>query len=220
MQKIPEFALLNAFQSYLRKGRRERVASALRDCPGLANAQLPSGERPLSLALNEALDNEIIKLLLESGATVLENGLNDHSIIVDVMICACEERDRRPLVALLESGLSSNFVMRPNGLTLLMRSSFSSLETTELLIKHDADPNRSDDGGWTAIMYACALDSASGALGELDTYSIVDLLIKSGARLQVRNREGLSAVDILRRQSVSPNLVGSLIERIEKQENV
>jgi ankyrin repeat protein len=71
----------------------------------------------------------------------------------------------------------------------------------QLLIRKGADVNRLDEKGMTPLMYAAVTDFGDSA--------IVDLLLKSGARTEVRNKDGLTAADYARQYN-HPQLVGKL----------
>jgi len=77
-------------------------------------------------------------------------------------------------------------------------------EIAQLLIARGADVNRTDDTGMTPLMYAAVADFGDSA--------IVDLLLKSGARTDVRANDGLTAADYARNYSHP-----QLIVRLEKR---
>jgi ankyrin repeat protein len=75
------------------------------------------------------------------------------------------------------------------------------LEFVQLLIRNGADVNRGDEKGMTPLMYAAATDFGDSA--------IVDLLLKSGARTDVRDKGGFAAADYARQYN-HPQLMARL----------
>lgn len=73
-------------------------------------------------------------------------------------------------------------------------------ELARLLIARGADVNRVD-GGMTPLLYAASIDHGDSA--------IVDLLLKAGARPDVRGPDGLTALDLARQRN-HLHLVASL----------
>jgi len=64
------------------------------------------------------------------------------------------------------------------------------VEMARLLIRHGADVNRPGADGMTALMYAAAANFGDSAM--------IDLLLKSGARTDLRDQTGRSAADFAR----------------------
>jgi ankyrin repeat protein len=60
-----------------------------------------------------------------------------------------------------------------------------------LLIERGADVNHVDKKGMTPLLYAASIDFGDSAM--------IDLLLKSGARSNLRTKEGLTALDLARR---------------------
>jgi ankyrin repeat protein len=75
------------------------------------------------------------------------------------------------------------------------------LEFVQLLIRNGSDVNRTDEKGMTPLMYAAATDFGDS--------TIVDLLLKSGARTDVRDKDGLTAADYARQYN-QPQLMARL----------
>ena len=65
------------------------------------------------------------------------------------------------------------------------------LEMARLLIASGADVNYADSTGMTPLMYAAATNFGDP--------TIIDLLIKSGARLEARGKDGVTAADLARK---------------------
>jgi ankyrin repeat protein len=59
------------------------------------------------------------------------------------------------------------------------------------LVGRGADVNHVDKKGMTPLLYAASIDFGNSA--------IIDLLVKSGARLDARTAEGLTALDLARK---------------------
>jgi len=62
---------------------------------------------------------------------------------------------------------------------------------TQLVIARRADVNHRDKLGMTPLLYAASIDFGDSAM--------IDLLLKSGARADARNGEGLAALDLARK---------------------
>ena len=79
-----------------------------------------------------------------------------------------------------------------SGITALGRAVLGNqLEIARLLIERRSDVNHVDKLGMTPLLYAASIDFGDSA--------ILDLLLKSGARKDARNKEGLTALDLARR---------------------
>jgi ankyrin repeat protein len=77
-------------------------------------------------------------------------------------------------------------------------------EMARLLIARGADVNRVDETEMTPLMYAAAADFGDAI--------IVDLLLKSGARAELRDKAGLTAADYARKYNHS-----HMIAKLEKR---
>ena len=79
----------------------------------------------------------------------------------------------------------------PSGVTLLDRAVLGNqVDIAQLLIARGADVNRADKIGFTPLLYAASIDFGDSAM--------IDLLLKSGARADVRTKDGLTALDLAR----------------------
>jgi ankyrin repeat protein len=65
------------------------------------------------------------------------------------------------------------------------------VEMARLLIERGADVNHVDKHGMTPLLYAASIDYGDSAM--------IDLLLKSGARADVRTKDGLTALDLARK---------------------
>ncbi len=102
---------------------------------------------------------------------------------------------------LLDMGVPADEFER-SGITLLDRAVLGNqVEIAQLLIARGADVNRGDRIGFTALLYAASIDFGDSAM--------IDLLLKSGARADVRTKDGLSALDLARKYKHT-HLIASL----------
>lgn len=89
-----------------------------------------------------------------------------------------------------------------DGVTILAWAAISNrVQMARLLIERGADVNHVDKKGMTPLLYAASIDFGDPEM--------VDLLLKSGAHMSARTREGLTALD-LARQYKHTHLVSSL----------
>jgi ankyrin repeat protein len=97
----------------------------------------------------------------------------------------------KTMAALLDAGMSVN-EKDPDGISLLGWAAIANrLEMARLLIQRGADVNHVDKNGMTPLLYAASIDFG-------DT-SMIDLLLKSGARADARTKEGLTALELARK---------------------
>ena len=90
--------------------------------------------------------------------------------------------------ALLDSGANVNAV-DDDGISLLSWAAIANrIEMARLLIERGADVNHVDKKGMTPLLYAASIDFGDSAM--------IDLLLKHGARLDARTKEGLTALDL------------------------
>jgi ankyrin repeat protein len=90
----------------------------------------------------------------------------------------------------------------PDGTTLLAWAAISNrVEMARLLIRRGASVNHVDKLGMTPLLYAASIDFGDAAM--------IDLLLKSGARLDARNKDGKTALD-LAREYQHTHLIASL----------
>lgn len=90
----------------------------------------------------------------------------------------------------------------PDGTTLLAWAAISNrVDMAKLLIARGADVNHVDKLGMTALLYAASIDYGDSAM--------IDLLLKSGAQLSARNKDGKTALD-LAREYKHTHLIASL----------
>jgi hypothetical protein len=102
---------------------------------------------------------------------------------------------------LLDMGVPADELER-SGLTLLDRAVLGNqVEIARLLIARGADVNHADKIGFTPLLYAASIDFGDSAM--------IDLLLKSGARADVRTKDGQTALDLARKYKHT-HLIGSL----------
>lgn len=103
--------------------------------------------------------------------------------------------------ALLDAGAQVDET-DPDGTTLLAWAAISNrVDMARLLIQRGADVNHVDKLGMTPLLYAASIDFGDSAM--------IDLLLKSGARLNAHNKDGKTALD-LARQYKNTHLIASL----------
>ena len=79
-----------------------------------------------------------------------------------------------------------------DGITILGWTAIANrVDTARLLIERGADVNHVDKKGMTPLLYAASIDFGDSAM--------VDLLLKSGARADIRTKEGKTALDLARK---------------------
>ena len=117
-----------------------------------------AGESVLACALRAWCDEDILKLLIESGADIFD--FDDEGVsIFDMAITY----DNRWMVEyLLEQGIDVNKTTRRSGFTALMAAAcYGRVEIAELLLKNGADQYARDVKGFTAIDFARKMNKKS-----------------------------------------------------------
>ena len=93
--------------------------------------------------------------------------------------------------ALIDAGAKVDEV-DDDGISVLGWAAISNrIDMASLLIKRCADVNHVDKKGMTPLLYAASIDFGDSAM--------IDLLMRSGARTNVRTREGFTALDLARK---------------------
>jgi ankyrin repeat protein len=93
--------------------------------------------------------------------------------------------------ALLDNGAHVDEV-DDDGITSLSWAAIANrVDMARLLIQRGADVNHVDKKGMTPLLYAASIDFGDSAM--------IDLLLKSGASVAVRSKEGLTALDLARK---------------------
>ena len=81
------------------------------------------------------------------------------------------------------------------GRTALHYASGRTWELVKILLEAGADPNAVDEDGLTPLHLACAEETEWYIFGNCDPVSIIELLIKYGANIHLRNRWGRVPAD-------------------------
>ena len=131
---------------------------------------------PLLLAKGDKLDDKFLVI------GMFESPFPPQAILFD---------DTPTLSALLDAGAS---VEMPDGsgFTLLDDAVIANrVEVARLLIQRGANVNAVDKNGMTPLMYAASIDYGDSAM--------VDLLVKSGAKRDVKSKDGLTASELAKK---------------------
>jgi len=162
-----------------------------------ADVSLPRGEgaplfnaSPLVLA-SVAGNAEIVPRLCQAGDRIDNKMVLLGSFPATPLLSAVFFRDMALARALLNAGAAAD---QPDddGITPLGWAAIGAeAPVGRLLIEHGVDVNRVDHFGMTPLLYAASVDFG-------DT-SMIELLIKHGANLGARTKQGLTAADLARK---------------------
>jgi len=162
-----------------------------------AEVNLPKGEgaplfnaSPLVLA-SVAGNAEIVPRLRQAGDRIDNKMLMLGQFPATPFLTAVFFRDMTMARALLNAGADAN---QPDsdGISPLGWAAISAEpEMARMLIECGVDVNHVDHFGMTPLLYAASIDVGDS--------SMIDLLIKHGANLGARTKEGLTAVDLARK---------------------
>jgi uncharacterized protein len=103
--------------------------------------------------------------------------------------------------ALLDAGAKADETDSDDMTVLDWSTIANRVDMARLLIQRGADVNHVDKLGMTPLLYAASIDFGDSAM--------IDLLLKSGARLDARNKDGKTALD-LAREYKHTHLIASL----------
>ncbi|CAL7948258.1 unnamed protein product [Xylocopa violacea] len=174
--------------------------AVLGNSPDAARVLLDNGAKPSTYLCQEVVEPvlhcairagavEIVKLLLERGASVVEkNHMGETPLHV-----ACFVQSMKCVELLLDSpGTNVNAVDRAHRTPLhfAVMTTHSSAKLVELLLKHGALMNAADKTGFTPL-HVAALNEQSHC---------VDVLIWAGADVSATTSAGLSALNIILRK--------------------
>jgi ankyrin repeat protein len=154
-----------------------------------ADGQPVFNANPFFLA-SYAGNTKSLTRLLASGSK-----LDDAMLIIGTsratpMLGAFKFGDMETAVALLDLGAPVDFA-DGNGITMLSRAVLNNeVEMARMLIARGANVNSVDKLGMTPLLWAATMDFGDTAMSEL--------LLKSGARRDARNRDGLTASELAR----------------------
>ncbi|MBV8866804.1 MAG: ankyrin repeat domain-containing protein [Acidobacteriaceae bacterium] len=162
-----------------------------------AKVRLPKGEGapffnafPVMLAAM-AGNSEVIGRLVKEGDRV-DDKINLIGMFpVTPMLALATTHRTNCASALLDAGAKVDQV-DGDGLTSLSWAAISNrLDMARLLISRGADVNHLDKKGMTPLLYAASIDFSNSEM--------IDLLLRSGARADARNGDGLTALDLARK---------------------
>ena len=162
-----------------------------------ATIRLPKGQGsplfnafPIFLAAYSG-NTEIIPRLVRAGDRIDDKMvvLGMAPITATMFVVQSERVDS--IRALLDAGAKVDET-DDDGLTLLDWAVIANRhDMARLLIQRGADVNHVDKNGMTPLLYAASIDFGDSR--------VIDLLLKSGARLTASTKEGLTALDLARR---------------------
>jgi ankyrin repeat protein len=172
-----------------------------------AEVRVPDGSKapmfnasPLFLAAYSG-NTEILPRLHEAGGKLDQPMLLIGTSAATPLAGAVRFGNSAVARTLLDMGASAEELDR-SGITLLDRAVLGNqVEIARLLIARGADVNHADTIGFTPLLYAASIDFGDSA--------IIDLLLKSGARADVRTKDGLTPLDIARKYKHT-HLIASL----------
>ncbi|KAE8164833.1 ankyrin repeat-containing domain protein [Aspergillus tamarii] len=180
-----------------------------------------AGRTPLHHAV--AMDHtEIVKALLKAGSDIETTDLADHIPLMFAAPCGNDKENRSghtPLISAVEAGNEAmvNLLLEagadPDHYTDDYAPLISAIRTPrmgifELLLDKVSDIDHVDGRGETPLMHAAYWQNRMG-----------ELLLERGARLNVENRYGETAMSIASRRANEP-LLRLLLEKIPGQEYV
>lgn len=125
-------------------------------------------------------EDDIIKLLVESGCPVESNSFGDGTT---AFMSACRFKSAELLKYLIKNGAYANTCNSHKETPLIFACMFQNIEAIKLLISEKVDINVKSNYDDTALI--CA--SKQGNL------EIVELLVNAGAELNISDKEGLTA---------------------------
>jgi len=173
-----------------------------------ASANIGAHTYPYYPLARAALRNrlEIVSLLIKHGAIPNPAGTGDHSILQDILWGAYRIRNMEfdrllPIMkSLIEAGADVNDQFHQSGHTTLHFAVSDRLKpAVEFLLQYSADPNLADLEGNTPLM--CLISSRHNIDDE--AIDIVKMLIAAGARTDIENNHGLTAISLARQNAPS-----------------
>jgi ankyrin repeat protein len=175
-----------------------------------ARVRLPKGEGaplfnafPILLAAFSGND-DIIERLRKEGDRVDDKMLFLGMFSVTPLLELATTQRTASVRALLDAGAKVDEA-DSDGITVLGWAAIANrVDMARLLIGRGADVNHVDKKGMTPLLYAASVDFGDA--------SMIDLLLKSGARSNARTKEGLTALDLARKYNHT-HLLASLAEQ-------
>lgn len=225
---VEVFGDLDTAEFLLRNGANPNAANRSGLTPLHAAVFIAAGKDRWSYALDEdpaitPHDTEgeaAIRLLLAHGAdpnlkigdylVLIPGGLNRHHAayknITPFLLAGALYKDQVQEL-MLASGRIDVDAREPDGATLLMQAAMlNSVKTAKMLIEAGADVNAVDDEGRSALHFA-AMQPLAGAVhagypggepGPRGGGEMVETLVAAGAEIEVKDRDGLTPLDIAR----------------------
>jgi uncharacterized protein len=143
---------------------------------------------------------DVLMMFIEQGRTT------------DALTEAARWGETETLLQLLESGLAVDARDRNGGTALMKAASAGNRPIMQLLLDRGADVNAiHSEEGMTPLMWSlAALHSAS------DYCDLTEMLLKAGARVEIKDREGKTALDFARSRKI-PRLE-QILESAARQE--
>lgn len=166
-----------------------RSAAALVELGVPVNAPVENGSTPLMWASWAGFQN-LVGLFIDAGADVNAQAMDGVTPLFCSMFDAFGVRGTTE--RLLAAGANADTSTRNGTTPLMIAARRVNLAVVEVLLEGGADPNRQNDGGMTALMFATMAPAS-----DLQTFT-VELLLLNGANASLHNGEGMTALMIAR----------------------
>ncbi len=159
----------------------------------------------------------LVVRLLEAGADTAHAARSG----IHCLAAAVSAKREAVVRTLLNHGVAADTRMAGGGTALTVAAALGQVRTAEALLEAGADPNAADEQGTTPLHAAAqyAFDGGDSA----DAHTLIDLLLRAGARLDTRNLAGQDTLLVLLGARAQPGtrcdaehllqLAGFLLER-------
>lgn len=192
-------------------------------------ADIEKRDNKKKTALRLALDRGQLKIaecLIKKGADInTKDNSGDTALIWASKARNTKMRNTDVVEYLIKNKADVN-EKNDNGLTALMYASYNlHLEIVKLLIENGAKVNEKNNGDWTALMYALDIsnnlkiekplsESEEDIIANNNGYTtskwdlfkrsvkLVEYLIKNGAKVNIKNKEGKTALDLAKNEEI------------------
>ncbi len=171
------------------------------------NEEDNAGQTPIILACR-VNSIPIVKTLIKNCANITKRTSKGYSLLEQI----CENSAPNITIAsfVIDSGFDINIPEKNKNMTFLMHACRNNhIKLAELFISKGANINAQDDDEKTALMYAI----------ENDNKELVDILIKNNANPLIKNKSGLTAIDIAEEKShfiIKYKILDAIKEKKEK----
>jgi ankyrin repeat protein len=155
-----------------------------------ANQGKPAADAFPTFFASRAGNAEIIPALHRAGDALESTTIMFGTLPVAPLTIATAYGDTDVMRTLIDLGTKVDPEQAKRDGALAIAVQGHQIKAARLLIAHGADVNRPGDKGRTPLMHAAVADFGDSTL--------LDLLLKSGARTDVRDEEGLTAADYAR----------------------